>query len=583
MVPTSALPPIEGRAVALAPMVLLYLSPSTKAYQDSGKAGFTTYPSIWQTFLRKYRIPFQNIASVEQLEASTPGVLLLPSLVALSQREKQAIQKFRASGGSVLSTWLTGVRDESGGWQGFGFMQNVLNVEVVGDTEPTEEISTLMPYGDSPITYSLLAGQRLWMERVKGMYPLRLSGRAASAQIMDWGRTSVMGKSGAIITFDEQRQSTGVLSRSVTLGYTERLWLSTEPKVLEAIAYQAMTWLLRQSAVHVAAWPFPYTAALSVLVSASDVLDSADLKFADVVEKAGMRASYYVLSNNLKKSMDALKKLQAKGHEIGYMGDQFGGFRGLPEATQSKRLTAALQEMKEAGVSPGPDYGFHAPMEAQDKTTELLLNQLGFSHQIGFLETSDIRVPMLIPRAAGAANPAKPMVILPRTISSPEDLMAEEPEEGFKQFLAEFELSKAMGSLALVRFPNQSVLTEVEVGNIFKRFKESSADVWIATNGEVARWWRERDRISAEIDTSSAVLRLSVTVSGTERLSSNAAVMVNLPYAQDTLRLIPDGDNRNTVKIQRIDPWRALVSLDKLPPGKYRWMMQFERSAGKAN
>ena len=46
------------------------------------------------------------------------GVLLLPSVVALSQADRDAIKKFRQRGGSILSTWLTGVRTENGDWVG---------------------------------------------------------------------------------------------------------------------------------------------------------------------------------------------------------------------------------------------------------------------------------------------------------------------------------------------------------------------------------------------------------------------------------------------------------------------------------
>ena len=69
---------------------------------------------VWTTFLRKYQIPFQVVSSVGKLEASAASVLILPSLVALSGREKQAIATLRSRGVSVLASWLTGVRNENG-------------------------------------------------------------------------------------------------------------------------------------------------------------------------------------------------------------------------------------------------------------------------------------------------------------------------------------------------------------------------------------------------------------------------------------------------------------------------------------
>ena len=143
---------------------------------------------IWETFLRKYNITFRIVSSIEQLEGIQSGVLLLPSSVALSEREKQAVIGFRAKGGSVLASWLTGVRNEKGEWRGFDFMANALDTMVVGNTEEAEDDTFMMPYGDSPITHHLPAGLRVWLARPKEWYPLRLIGRHPAAQIMDWSR-----------------------------------------------------------------------------------------------------------------------------------------------------------------------------------------------------------------------------------------------------------------------------------------------------------------------------------------------------------------------------------------------------------
>ena len=569
----------QGRPASLTPSVILYISQASKTYLETIGIDAKINARTWELFFRKYKIPFQTISTVERLESSVPGVLVLPSSVALSQREKQAIAKFRALGGSVLATWLTGVRDESGAWQGFQFMENTLDVKVAGDTEKEEEVNFMMPYGNTPVTHSLPAGQRIWLERVKGVYPLRLVGQHVSAQIMDWSRTAVREKSGGTVVFDERAQSSGVSSRSVVLGFPERLWLSADPKSVEAIAHNALMWLLRQPDVYLSPWPYMNSSALSVVVDALDVVDDLDIKFADGVEKAGGRASYYVLTMNAAKSLDALKKLQSKGHEVAYMGDLFEGFQGQPQATQSKRLNTMLQEMKNTGPTLVTEGGFHAPMESQDKTTEALLNQLGFPHFIAFMDASDGRVPVLVNRTAGAVNPSQPLVILPRTMSGPEDLMAEgEPQEGLNQFVAEFDLSRAMGSLSVVRFPNQSLLTDDQLKAIFDRFKSSSDDQWFATSRQVAQWWVERQRINVDLDSKAGAPRMTVTITGDTPLKNSASILINLPYAKDSLRMVADGHDQNSIKIKPFDQWRSAVSLEKLMPGKYSWWLYFDRS-----
>ena len=569
----------SGQAAVLTPMIWLYASPTSKSYYDSSSIDFKVNLRLWEIFLKKYKVPYKVVSTPEKLENSPPGVLILPSLIALSDREKQAIVKFRSQGGSVLASWLAGVRDDKGAWQGFSFMNNVLNVQVIGDTEGEEEENFMMSHGDGAITHSLPAGQRVWLERVKGIYPLRLYGQQSAAQIMDWSRTTVRTKPGTTIVFGEQRQPSGVLSRSVALGYAERLWLSADPKAMEAIAHNALTWLLRQPDAYLAAWPYPFTGALTIAVNSADVVDDVDVKFSEWIEKSGARATYYILSVNAAKSAEALKNLQSKGHEIGYMADQFEGFQNQLSATQSKRLSAMQQELRDAGLSTGTDRGFYAPMESQDKTTLELVNRLGFTHAIAFMDATDGRLPVIVPRSGESVGTQNPFVILPRTQVGPEDLTEEgDPEDGLKQYLAEFESSAAMGGLSLIRVPNQSLLTDEQTKTVFDQIKRHSSHMWQAPNGAVARWWLERERISIDIDTIDGKPRLSVIISGQEPLTQPAAIIVNLPYANDVLKLVADRQDSPSVKVSTLDPWRATISMGGLRPGTYRWLLQFDRA-----
>lgn len=573
-----------GRAAALTPTVWLYTSPSFKNFSEGTELDSGINTKVWETFLRKYQIPFKTITSPENLETSTPGILVLPSLVVLSEREKQAIVKFRGQGGSVLSTWLTGVRDERGDWLGFSFMKTGLNVDVVGDTQAEEEANFMMVYGDSPVLHSLLAGQRIWIERLKGVYPLRLQGQQAAAQIMDWSRLSIGEKLNTMIAFGEHRQSTGVLSRAVVLGYPERLWRSADPKAMEAIAHNALTWLARQPDVRLAAWPYPYSGALSIAVDAPDVVDDLDLLFAERVEELGGKVTFYPLSVNAVKSAPALKKLQEKGHELGYMADRYEGFEGQPSDKQATRINLMQQEFLQAGLSTGTTVGFNAPLQSLDKTTQSLLNQQGFTYYVAFMDATDGRLPVLISRATGVASTSEPLVMLPRTQSGPEDLMAEgDPDEGLKKYLAEFESASPMGGLQFVRFPNQTLLTDEQLDAIFGQMKTHAKRLWVAPNGAVARWWLERNRVSVQMDGANGALRLSVTVAGTAPLLLQPSVTVNLPYANDVLKLVPLGPQSATVTMVSLDPWRTAVSLGQLSPGTHRWQMQFERAANVNN
>ena len=559
--------------------VFLYASPTTQNYFAKGGIDAKVNIQQWEVFLRKYKIPFQTVASVDKLEKAQPGILLLPSLVALSEREKQAVASFRAKGGGVLASWLTGVRGDKGEWQGFGFMENTLDTKVVGNTEADENDNFMLPYGDSPVTHSLPAGMRIWLDRPKDWYPLRLVGGRSTAQIMDWSRAFVLGKPTSTIVFDERFQSSGKLSRSVVLGYPERLWLTADPKLLEAIAHNSLMWLLRQPSAYLSAWPYPYSSAFVLAVDSAEVILDTDVAFAQSLENAGGHATYYVLSENAAKSADNLKKIMARGHEVDYLGDRFAGFKDQSSAVQGERLDAMVKGLKSAGVEVAEDAGFHAPMESYDKNTEKLLKERAFGHYIAFMDSTDARLPFLAPVAAGSSQPAKGVVVLPRTQNGPEDSMEEgDPEVGLKTFLGELELSEQMGGLSVIRVPNQTLLTTAQSDEIFKHLKARRDRMWLATSGQIADWWRERERVTARLEAGATAPQLTVTVKAGLPLRHAATVLIDLPESGSTMRLVARSSIEKLPKIASVDVWRTAVVLDGLAPGEYQWSVYFDRT-----
>lgn len=572
--------PVALPFAAAAPMalrVLLYASPTTRAFMASGGVDAAENIRAWDVFLRKYGIPFQVLTSAEQLEKSQPGVLVLPSAVALSEREKRAIIDFRAKGGGVLASWLTGVRNENGEWRGFDFMESGLDVKVVGNNEAEKDDSFLMPHGDNPVTHALLAGQRVWMEHAKDWYPLRLMGRNPAASIMDWSRTGTVGKSSTTMVFDERRQSSGSPSRSVVLGYPERLWRSGDPKALEAIAHNALMWLLRQPDAYVSNWPYPYASAFLMAVSAYEVIVDVDLAFAKMLEDAGGRATYYILSENALKSAKVLKQIQARGHEVAYQGDRFEVLKDKPLAVQSKRLDTMVSEMKAAGFDLAGNAGFRPPMDSYDQTTEKLLKERNIGHVLAFMGTTESRLPYFAPVDADAPRTGKAMIVLPRTQGGPEDLLDIDPDTGLDKFLSELAISEQMGGLSVASVPNQSLLTNEQQAEIFKYLKARRQRMWIATAGQVAEWWRERDLVSTRLEPGATGAQLSITIKGKDRLKQPVAVWVNLPESGSTLRLLARGNYEKSPKVASVDAWRAAVVLDGLAPGEYQWQIFFDR------
>ena len=561
------------------PKVVVYSSPLTKSYLSKVGLNSSIGAQVWSVFLSKYRIPFQVITAVEKLELTSAKVLVLPSSVALSGREKQAVISFRAKGGSVLATWLSGARSDKDSDADYSFMEKVLDVKVLGTTEGDLKDEYLLPHGDSPVTHHLPAGSRVWLERIKGLYPLRLQGRQIAANIMNWSRVPVFGKATSTLVFDERLQPSGRFSRSVVFGYPEQLWLSADPRQLEAIAHNSVMWLLRQPAIYVAAWPFPYRSAAVVAVDLAGAVSESDLVYAKLIEEAGGRGTYYVLSEIASKYSGKLNTLIAAGHEVAYLGDNFSDFRGHSETVQARRLDGMRKAVKDSGVDVAVDAGFHAPMDSYDKITEKLLKTGGFGHLLASDDASQARLPFFasfqdVPDSVGSRHS---LVVLPRTQSGPEDSVDNcQPELGIKPFLNELDLSEKMGGLSVVSVSGKSELTDAQSAEIFSHLKGRRDRTWLTTAGQIADWWRERDRVSVRLVTGDGGPTLVVTVRAGAVLRKAPVVLVNLPEIDGTLRLTASDTYLSRPQIFRLDSWRAAIVLDGISEGEYKWNLSFD-------
>lgn len=577
-------PPALAIKPAIVPMVFLYASRTTRSYFAAGGVDPDIATQAWEGFLTKYAIPFEWMTSVEQLEKLAAGVLVLPSSVALSDREKKAIAAIRFKGGSILASWLSGVRNEAGEWSGFGFMESTLGAKVVGTTESDEEDTFLNPHGDSPLNHAVAAGQRLWLERVKAWHPLRLLGKNSAAQIMDWGRAVSIGKSSSVVVFDERSQGLTKPSRAAVLGFPERLWISADAQVLEPMLHNTLMWLLRQPDAYRASWPYPHGSALVLAIDAADTMVEADIGLGKWAAELGGPATYFVITEQASKTADILKKIQASGQELAYLGDRFEGFKEQSTNTQSKRLDTMLREMKDSGVTLPPDAGFHPPMESYDKTTERLVRDRGFGYLIGGIEASEARLPFLASSDAGASpdKPVSSILVLPRTTSDPEDLISEgDASVGIKRFLLDLSINDQMGGLSIVRLSNRSSLNAAQMTEIGKHIKSKKDRLWLASANQIAQWWRERERVSVSMDTKTSPPLLTVKITGEKPIQLAATAWVNLPDAGSVPRLEAVERYTKSPRVAIVDTWRAAIILDGLAPGEYRWYMYFDPPTSK--
>jgi hypothetical protein len=345
-----------------------------------------------------------------------------------------------------------------------------------------------------------------------------------------------------------------------------------------------MEWLLRRPSAYVSAWPHPYSSAFSLAVDATDTIGDNELDFAKSFEAIGGRATYFVVGELAPMSASLLKTLQDRGHELGYLGDKFIGFKDQSASTQAKRLDTMRKDLKDAGLRLAVDAGFHPPVESYDKTTEKLLVERQFGHFIASMGASDARLPFFSTSNLATVASGKATVVLPRTQIGPDEvLQGRTSQDTMRAFIGELNLAEKMAGLSVVRMINPSLLTPKQWGDIFQNLRLRRESLWLATTGQVADWWRERDRVTVKLDASPAASQLAVTVKGNTPLQQAVTVWINLPESGVLLRASPIGQDESAVKISTVDAWRAAVVLTGLAPGIHSWQLYFDRPAAKDN
>ena len=567
---------LGGSPAVFIPRVLLYASPSTQSYLEGGGVNASYRIEAWESVLSKYKIPYQQINRPAQIDNALGGVLILPSSVALSSREKQAIVDFRSKGGSVLATWASGIRDEKGAWQGFDFMSQALDTVVVGTTASEKDDNFLMVQGDSPVNQTLPAGNRIWTERAVEWFPLRMTVKRPALHIMDWSRTFHDQRTTAVAHFDERVYDNGTSSRIVALGVAERLWLSADPRFIEAFAHNSINWLMRLPSANTAAWPGQYQSALLFALDCAETILDSDLVTLKHLEVAGVKATVYLLGDNAKGSAAKLSAVVKAGHELAFKGDKFTPFRGQASDTQNQRIDGGLAKIKDAGLILNERPSFYAPTESYDKTTEAIVQQRGFGSYIATQEASEARVPIVIASELSKAPSTKSVVVFPRSQRGPEDATEEgDVDDGLKSFYAEFSLSVQMRGLAVVRMPNQGLLTVESMQEVADEFKRYQGKVWMATASEIAEWWLAKESVIAKVVGTSLLPILSVSVTGNKPETTGVTALVNLPIVKGTMQLFRDGKQDEQVRIFRVDDFRMGVQFPELASGVHHWQIKF--------
>lgn len=549
----------------------LYESPSTTAYFSKIGGNYETLLTPWRNYLTERKPQHKIVTDLDSLSKIKSGVILLPSALALSEAEKSAILTFRTKGGSVLSTWASGTRNEQGEWVGWKFLEQLgaTNVSELGNEIDTRQ---LVLTGESPLSHSHPAGQRILMSKTSEVL-LRLNGELTAGRFMNSDRVvdPARKEEGAVV----YSESEGAASRSAVFAFAETTW-EARPFAAHLLIDDTLKWLLHEAVVVKAAWPEGKRSAQVIQMDASEDFDNA-LLFGTFMQANRFPGTIYAQTAAAKKSPQTLSTL-SRNFEIAYNGEVNQTFKGQAQNVQQKRLQDMKIEM--AGVLPegGKISGFRAPMEGYTASTEVLLQKSGLKHHAVDPQRSDGRLPLFAKIAGVSAE--DDLIVLPRTQRDDVAItsLATTAEQVTKALIDDFDEASATGSLGWlsVHSSNFSVAGNLADGfpNYLSHVKKSMTYVWLATAGQVSDWWRVRERLKLDAAYNGKRLDFNVTVKGDKPIDG-ASLIIFLPQKGFVPAISGTKVGMDMPTISMLDEYRASVVFKTLKPGNYGYQTTF--------
>src|SRR4051812_2359537 len=374
-------------ALVAAEMPIVFLqSPATQAYLKTTKTSYEDDLLVpWRSFFRRNHVAVRDAKAAELASIHGKAVLILPSTVVLSEVERKAIRARVAAGWSVLGTWALGTRDEKGATRGYEFIEELFGAKVIYDEPAEGDFRFFLPYGETPLTYRLRAGQRMYF-RPSAQAPLRLRTPHGAGRLSDYNRDVSQPQFVMPVTAFDERGG----SRRAYIGVAESSWDSAQAE-MDALLLGTLDWLKRAPIVFKSAWPDGFEAALLLEMDTEDKFANGTA-FAAQLEKAGLRGTFFCLTSEAVKNAPALKRI-AERHEIAYHADLHTGFKKIDPARQDERMKAMQRQLMPLLPQGSKPIGFRPPLEEYDATTEQVLRPNGLTYMAGSNDTSDDALP----------------------------------------------------------------------------------------------------------------------------------------------------------------------------------------------
>ena len=531
------------------PAFILYASPASRSLLAGDPVDLKARVNRWRDLLRERGASFTIVTHPAQLAQMAPGAaLVLPSAVVLNDEERRVIAERIASGESLLATWMPGTLDARGAGVAPAFLEQAFRVSA--RIALAQDKGFLITAGDTPLTYAVPAGTRLWVGQDK-RYSTPLLTTPGAGYLADWSRAA--GETG-LITF-----TTVGTSRRALLGWPESAW-EGEPAQFRKLAHLALDWVEGKPVVFARGWPAPYQGAMTIGVDALWRFENIP-RIVEVLSSFGARGSFHFLPADAAANAALIRDLVSGGHSVGGFGDQVQPFAGQSETEQRARVERMVRGFRSA---LGADFvlsGLRAPQGATDAATERAAAPLGYLVDSGRIDSA---LPSL------AEN--RRLVLLSASANFDTTPALDAIATGLAEASSKARLLKGY---AFVGVDAAGFLRDapLEIGLIrFGAAAGKEKGLWLASAADVAAWWREREqlKITSAWNAADSTMTLNITVGDPMRFA--AAIAVIAPPARKTVRL---EDTLAGVQLDSEANGEVALLLTGLPAGEHRLRLRF--------
>lgn len=554
---------------ASADQVVLLRSAATAAHFRANGGDYDRLLNPWRGLFKRHGIKAREMRADELASLKQPAVLILASSVALAESERDAIRSRLAAGWSVLATWATGARDGKGGWQGYGFIEELFGAQVASDLPPPgKEDSFLLPFGETPLTHALAAGKRIYLTPTSEPL-LRVRSRNAAARVANYVRD--VRQPGALLgaaAFDERGGA-----RRAYFGFAETSWTSAHLADIDALFVGSLNWLRHKPMVVKSAWPHPHQAALLLEMDTEDKFKNG-LLFAQQLERFRIRGTFYLLTTEAIKHPDVVKRLASR-HEIAYHGEVHDGFAKLDPQRQEARLRAMIGQLAKLMPDVSSMTGFRPPLEEYDATTEKLLRALRLRYLAGSPDSRDDVLPGFSSAERGL-SPDDALVVLPRTWLDDINFVKMallEKDAAEKVLLASLEATLAMRGFGLLSVHTQNFYAGGAMERVMPRLLEAIGKhgglIWAAPGDAIERWWRDREAVQIAVRNEPRAVRIQLKVA---RGPVQRVKLVLFPPGAAQPRLEAGQTN---ARLEKLDAYRWAIVLPELHKGESELRVRF--------